>query len=134
MKILKSFIESEWEKQSEEAQTYGIDFHVQGAITSAEYLTVYLRKDEKVAFIETDIFDEKHCLIVELKSNAEIDYLKQKAKRINEFLLVWQCSCNMGLGLPGIINYVMLRGQSARFPWKLTGCLLFPARKSAIRT
>ncbi len=84
MKILKSFIESEWEKQSEEAQTYGIDFHVQGAITSAEYLTVYLRKDEKVAFIETDIFDEKHCLIVELKSNAEIDYLKQKAKRINE--------------------------------------------------
>ena len=84
MKILKSFIESEWEKQSEEAQTYGIDFHVQGAITSAEYLTLYLRKDEKVAFIETDIFDEKHCLIVELKSNAEIDYLKQKAKRINE--------------------------------------------------
>ncbi len=28
------------------------------------------------------------------------------------------------LGLPGFANYVMLRGHSAGFPWKLTGCLL----------
>ena len=84
MKILKSFIESEWEKQTKEAQKHGIDFHVQGAIIAAEYLTVYLRKDENVAFIETDIYDQKHCLIVELENKVEIDSLKQKARIINE--------------------------------------------------
>lgn len=28
------------------------------------------------------------------------------------------------LGLPGFVNYVMLRGHLAGFPWKLTGCFL----------
>jgi len=84
MKILKSFIESDWGKQTEEAEKYGIDFHVHGAILAAEYLTVYLRKDEKVAVIIVKIFDEDHCLIVKLENKVEIDSLKEKAKIINE--------------------------------------------------